>query len=92
MDATTSSSFSLRRPSTTACAPSPANRRAISAPSPVPPPETTMVRPFSKSLWNILVPRIPAPANEVPKALVVGADGRIAVVADAQSLQVSGDE
>jgi hypothetical protein len=53
---------------------------------------TTMVRPFSKSLWNILVPRIPAPADEVPKALVVGADGRLAVVADAQRLQVRGDE
>jgi hypothetical protein len=38
------------------------------------------------------VPRIPEPANEVAKALVVGADGRIAVVADAQRLQVSGDE
>src|SRR5258708_7549737 len=38
------------------------------------------------------VPRIPEPANEVPKALVVGADGRLAVVADAQRLQVRGDE
>ena len=46
---TTSSSFSCLRPSITERAPSSANRRAISAPSPEPPPVTTMVRPFNRS-------------------------------------------
>ena len=46
------SSFSLRRPSTAIFAPSSENLRTISAPSPVPPPVTSMTRSFSKSRAN----------------------------------------
>src|SRR6266850_295681 len=51
--ATTSSSFSLRRPSTTERAPSSAKRLAISAPRPVPPPVITKVLSFNSPAWNM---------------------------------------